>query len=77
MRVSGLLLSGAVYIAIVPWLGYVLSLAALIFATTYFQGGGLSRRVALVALSGAVCLWILFVWLLGIPHPPGVWPTLL
>ena len=48
----------------------------LIAATTYYQGGGLNGRVALVALSGALFFWVLFVAVLGIPHPPGIWPAL-
>ena len=73
---AGMLVIGIVYLAVVPWTGYILALAGLIAATTYYQGGGLSGRVALVALSGAVFFWILFVAVLGIPHPPGIWPSL-
>jgi putative tricarboxylic transport membrane protein len=75
-RVAGMLLIGIVYLAVVPWLGYILSLAGLIAATTYYQGGDLSPRVALVSLSGAIFFWVLFVAVLGIPHPPGIWPSL-
>lgn len=75
-RVAGMLLIGILYLAVVPWLGYILSLAGLIAATTYYQGGGLGPRVALVSLSGAVFFWVLFVAVLGIPHPPGIWPSL-
>src|SRR5688572_10022698 len=48
-RVTGMLAIGIVYIAVVPWLGYLLSLAGLIVATTYYQGGSINRQVALVA----------------------------
>ena len=76
LRPAGVIAIGAIYIAVVPWLGYVPSLAALIAATTYYQGGGFNRRVALVAVSGAVVFWLLFVALLGIEHPAGFWPAL-
>jgi putative tricarboxylic transport membrane protein len=76
MRVAGMIVIGIVYLAVVPWIGYTLALAGLISATTYYQGGGLNGRVALVALSGAVFFWLLFVAVLGIPHPPGIWPSL-
>jgi hypothetical protein len=76
VRVGGMLLIGIIYLAAVPLLGYVLSLAGLIAATTYYQGGGLSPRVALVSLSGAIFFWVLFVAVLGIPHPPGIWAAL-
>jgi putative tricarboxylic transport membrane protein len=76
-RVAGMLAIGIVYIVVVPWLGYLLSLAGLIFATTYYQGGSINRQVALVAVSGAVFCWVLFVLLMRIPQPPGLWPSLL
>jgi putative tricarboxylic transport membrane protein len=76
-RVAGLLAIGVAYVVVVPWLGYMLSLAALIMATTYYQGGALNRQVVIVALSGAVVFWLLFVVLLGIPQPAGLWPSLL
>jgi putative tricarboxylic transport membrane protein len=76
-RVGGLLAIGVVYVLSVPWLGYMLSLAVLIMATTYYQGGALDRRGVGVAVSGAVVFWLLFVLLLGIPQPAGLWPSLL
>ena len=77
IRPVGLLAFGAVYIAIVPWAGYIVSIALLIAATTWYQGGLFNRRIALVAAGGAVLFWLMFVRLLGVPHPPGLWPSLL
>ncbi len=76
-RVFGMLMNGVIYILVVPWLGYILSIAALIAATVYYQGGGLNRRVAVVAVGGALFFWLLFVRLLHIAHPAGIWPSLL
>ena len=76
-RVIGMLLIGIAYIVVLPWLGYLLSVAALIVATTYFQGGSINRRSVLVAISGAVCFWILFIWLLRIQYPAGLWPSVI
>ncbi len=76
-RVFGMLMNGVIYILVVPWLGYILSIAALIAATVYYQGGGVNRRVAAVAIGGALFLWLLFVRLLRIAQPPGIWPSLL
>jgi hypothetical protein len=76
LRAFGVIVIGAVYIVVVPWLGYIVSLAMLIAAMTYYLGGGLNRRVALVALSGAFLFWLLFVAVLGIRHPAGFWPSL-
>jgi hypothetical protein len=76
-RPLGLLLIGVGYLVIVPWLGYALSLAVLIFATICYQGGAGVWRAGLVATTGALVFWLLFVRLLGIPQPPGFWPSLL
>jgi putative tricarboxylic transport membrane protein len=76
-RVIGMLLIGVAYIVVLPWLGYLLSVAALITATIYFQGGSINGRSILVALSGAVCLWLLFIWLLRIQYPAGLWPSVI
>jgi putative tricarboxylic transport membrane protein len=74
-RAAGMLLIGIVYILLAPWLGYLLSIAGLIFATTYYQGGTVGRQAALVALCGGVFFWVLFVAFMGIEQPPGVfWP---
>ena len=75
-RVAGMLGIGIVYILVAPWLGYVLSIAGLLLATTYYQGGTVNRQVAMVAVSGAIFFWVLFVVLMGIPQPPGWWPFL-
>jgi putative tricarboxylic transport membrane protein len=76
-RVIGMLLIGIAYIVVLPWLGYLLSVAALIGATIYFQGGSINARSVLVAISGAVCFWLLFIWLLRIQYPAGLWPSVI
>ena len=76
-RVVGMLAIGAAYVAAVEWVGYFLSIAGLIVATTYYQGGSMSRQVLLVALAGALVCWLLFVQLMGVAQPPGWWPALL
>jgi putative tricarboxylic transport membrane protein len=76
-RATGMLLIGVVYVVLVPYLGYLLTIAGLIVATTAYQSGVLNRRIAAVGVSGAIVLWVLFVVLLGIPQPAGVWPSIL
>jgi hypothetical protein len=76
-RTFGMLLNGVLYVALVSWLGYLLSIAGLIASTIYLQGGSLNRRAAAVAIGGALVFWLLFVRLLHIPHPVGIWPSLL
>jgi amino acid transporter len=72
-RVGGLLLVGVLYVAAAPSVGYVPALIALIAAATYLQGGAPARQLAAVAVCGAIVLWAVFVVLLGIPQPPGIW----
>jgi hypothetical protein len=73
IRVAGLLGLGAVYLIAVPWVGYPLSIAALLVGTTYYQGGRLDRRVVAVGVGGAALLWLIFVQVLGIQYPVGAW----
>jgi hypothetical protein len=70
-RAAGMLVIGIVYILLAPWLGYLISISGLIFATTYYQGGTVGRQAALVALCGGVFFWVLFVAFMGIAQPPG------
>ena len=73
-RPLGMLLIGVAYVVIVPYAGYMLSIAAVIATTIYYQGGALTRRTVLVALAGGVFFWVLFVVLMGITQPPGFFP---
>jgi putative tricarboxylic transport membrane protein len=75
-RFAGMLLIGVVYVAIVPWLGYLPSIALLIASTAWYQGGAIRGRVVIVAASGALLLWLLFVAILRIPQPPGAWTSI-
>ena len=75
-RFLGLALIGIAYLTVVPWLGYLVSIALLIAATAWYQGGSITRSAFVVSASGAVFLWLLFVVLLGIPQPSGVWSAI-
>jgi hypothetical protein len=75
-RFAGMLLIGVLYVAIVPWLGYLPSIAMLIAGTAWYQGGAITRRVVVVSASGALILWLLFVAFLRIPQPPGAWTSI-
>jgi putative tricarboxylic transport membrane protein len=76
LRAAGMLAIGVAYVVLVPYLGYVLSIALLIAATIYYQGGRVTRQAGVVAVGGAVFFWFMFVWLLRIAQPPGLWPDL-
>jgi putative tricarboxylic transport membrane protein len=75
-RFLGMLLIGVLYVVVVPWLGYLLSIGLLIGAAAWYQGGSIDRRVILVAASGAVLLWVLFVAFLRVPQPLGAWTSI-
>ena len=75
-RFAGMLVIGVLYVAIVPWLGYMASIALLIAGTAWYQGGVINRRVIIVSASGALLLWLLFVAFLRIPQPPGAWTSI-
>ena len=75
-KTLGTLALGVGYGVLLPWLGYAGSIGLLLAATAAYQGAGLNRRVVLVAACGAAFLWLLFVWLLGIPQPAGIWSSL-
>ena len=75
-RVAGMLALGVVYVAVVPWAGYMLSLAGLMVGTACYQAGGVAWRRVFVGVAGAVSLWLVFVLLLGIPQPAGIWSSL-
>jgi len=74
LRAAGVVALGVVYIVIVPWVGYMPGIAVLIGATAYYEGMH-GRRVAIVAVCGAVFFWVLFVRVLGIAQPAGLWPS--
>ena len=74
-KTAGILGLGVGYGALLPWLGYAGSIALLLAGTAVHQGARLSARVVIVAVCGAAFMWGLFVWLLGIPQPPGIWSS--
>jgi putative tricarboxylic transport membrane protein len=75
-RMAGMLGIGVIYLSVVPWLGYIPTLAGLILASALYQGRALTARLAFISGAGAVVLWALFVVLLRIPQPAGVWESL-
>ncbi len=72
LRAAGMLALGIAYLLILRWLGYVPSIALLIIAAALYLGTPFSWRVVAIGIAGAVAYWVVFVWLLGIPQPPGL-----
>jgi len=77
LRAVGMLALGVAYLLIVPTLGYAVSVALLVGAVALYNHQRLSLRLALVAVFVAAGFYFLFVQLLNIPLPPGVWPDLI
>jgi hypothetical protein len=71
LRAAGMLGLGIAYLLVIPWLGYIPSIALLIVAAALYQGAALSWRVFAIGIAGALAYWLIFVRLLGIPLPAG------
>ena len=76
-RALGIVLIAGAYVVAVPVLGYPLTLAVVIGAAALYQGGRLSWPLALISVFGAAALWFVFVYLLHIAQPEGIWPDLI
>jgi putative tricarboxylic transport membrane protein len=74
LRALGMLLIGVGYLALVGTIGYVPAIALLVVATALYLGQSWSARLVVLALGLALLYYLLFVRLLGIPLPPGIWP---
>ena len=74
LRAAGMLLIGVGYLALVGTIGYMPALVLLVVASALYLGQSPSARLVLVAVGLAVLYYLIFVRLLGIPLPPGVWP---
>ena len=71
LRALGMLAIGVGYLLLVPWFGYIVTIAALLLAVSLYIGAGFTLRTVLVALLGGVVYYLLFVQFLGIPLPAG------
>lgn len=74
LRAAGMLLIGMGYLVVVSTIGYVPAVALLVLATARFMGRPWSAKLILLGVGGALLYYLLFVRLLGIPLPPGIWP---
>lgn len=74
LRAAGILLIGAAYLLVIGTIGYPAAIALLLLATARYMGRPWSAELFLVAVGGAALYDVIFVRLLGIPLPPGIWP---
>jgi putative tricarboxylic transport membrane protein len=68
-RAAGVAGIGVAYVVVVPFLGYVATLALAISATAALLGVRPSVRLVAYATAGAAVFWLLFTIVLGVPMP--------
>ncbi len=66
---------GVVYLIIIPYLGYLLSVMVLMGGVALYNGSRVSPTFVATIVGGAIFFYVLFVRLLGIPLPSGMWPS--
>ena len=71
MRAAGLILIGALYLVVLPYLGYLLSVALLVGAVSVYMGERPSLKLVFIAIGLAVVYQLFFVQLLHIQLPAG------
>jgi len=74
---AGMLGIGLGYVLIAEFVGYLVGIALVLLAVALYMGAARSWRAPAIALGGAASFWLLFVGLLGIGQPEGIWHTLL
>jgi putative tricarboxylic transport membrane protein len=74
LRAAGMLLIGVAYLVLVGTIGYLPAIALLVLAAARYMGRPWSAQLIAVAVGGAFLYYLIFVRLLGIPLPPGIWP---
>lgn len=77
LRALGMLALGIGYVAIIETAGYLVSVALLIAATAVYNGRRPSLGLASVVVVAAAVFYVLFVRVLNVPLPAGIWPELL
>jgi putative tricarboxylic transport membrane protein len=76
LRAAGMLAIGAVYVLALPWIGYPLGIGFLVGATVLYQGGKVGWNWLAISAGAAVMFWVIFVLILHIPEPVGLWHAL-
>jgi hypothetical protein len=71
VKAAGLLCFGIVYLLIVDTLGYLLSIALLLFGVALYRGAPFGLRVIVTSIGGAIFIWAIFVLVLGVHMPTG------
>jgi hypothetical protein len=73
---AGMLAIGVGYVLLAEVVGYVVGIALVILATALYQGAARGWRAPAIAVGGALSFWLLFVFVLHIGQPEGLWSRL-
>jgi putative tricarboxylic transport membrane protein len=73
----GLLGILAAYVAMLPVLGYIVSIGLLVGSVAWLAGARKRASVLACMLIAGPALWLMFDWALEIHMPMGLWPKLL
>jgi hypothetical protein len=76
MLATGLIVILAVYLVVLPWLGYIVSVGLLAVAVAWFSGGREVKSLLGFAVLTGPSLWFFFDFALKIRMPAGFWPVL-
>lgn len=77
LRGFGMIAIGAGYLVLVPYLGYMLTIALLLLTVAIYNGKRPSRGLFVFVALGCVVFYALFVRVLDVPLPAGFWPRLI
>jgi putative tricarboxylic transport membrane protein len=77
LRALGVVALGVAYVAATPIVGYPVAIALLIGLTALYFGLRPEPRLALIAAFGAAVFWAMFVKMLGVSMPAGMWLRLI
>jgi hypothetical protein len=68
-HVQALVLLGILvaYVALAPYLGYMVATALLLAAVAAYGGAPIGRNLLLISAAGGIALWLSFAWALSIP----------
>ena len=77
LKAAGIVGIGIAFLLILPWLGYLPSVVLLVVGTSVYIGARAGAYTIGVGVLVAVAYYLLFVRLLDIPLPEGLWPSLI
>lgn len=75
-RALVMLAFGIIFVNVLDYTGYALAIALLLAATAWYNGQSKLKPLLLFAAGGAVVYDLLFVHLLNVTLPAGIWPSL-